>query len=115
MEGEAIMAQPEHVVVFITAPSKDVGRKVAEGLLERKLAACINIVASVNSLYNWQGKPADDEECLLIVKTRAAVFEDRFVPAVKNLHPYEVPEIIALPIVMGSKSYLDWIDAETTD
>jgi periplasmic divalent cation tolerance protein len=104
----------QYLVALVTVPSKEVGRKVAHVLLEKKLAACINIVPSVNSLYNWQGKPADDEECLLFIKTKASIFESEFVPAVKSVHPYDVPEIIALPIVMGSKSYLDWIESETT-
>jgi len=104
----------QYIVVLITVPSKEVGRKVSEALLEKKLAACVNIVPAINSLYNWQGKPQDDEECLLLVKTRASIFEEQFVPAVRSVHPYEVPEIIALPIIMGLRSYLDWIKAETT-
>lgn len=102
----------KHIVVLITVPSKDVGTKIANTLLEKKLAACINITSSVNSLYNWEGKTANDEEFLLIVKTKAAIFEDKFIPAIKAVHPYDVPEIIALPIIMGSKGYLDWIDQE---
>ena len=87
--------------------------QVADTLLEKKLAACVNIVPSINSIYRWQGQNQKDEELLLVAKTRAELFEDLFVPAVRALHPYEVPEVIALPIVLGSQSYLDWIGQET--
>lgn len=103
----------DYIVVLITVPSKDVANKISDLLLEKKLAACANIVSSINSLYTWQGKMNDDEEALMIVKTRANLFEREFIDAVKSVHPYDVPEIIALPIIMGSKSYLDWIGAET--
>lgn len=104
----------KYIVVFITAPSEDSGRQIAKALLEKKLAACVNIVAPVNSLYIWQGEIHDDEEVLLIVKTRAGLFEDELIPAVKAVHPYDVPEIIALPVLLGDLGYLDWIEAETT-
>jgi periplasmic divalent cation tolerance protein len=104
---------PKHIVVLITAPSPEVATEIAGMLLEKKLAACVNIVPAVSSLYLWQGRPVTDQEILLVVKSRAELFEGELVPAVLAAHPYEVPEIIALPIVMGSKSYLDWIDAET--
>ncbi len=103
------------VVVLITTPSKDVGKKIAGVLLEQKLAACVNIISPVNSLYFWEGQTHDDEEALLIVKTQASLFADRLIPAVKAIHPYELPEIIALPIVMGLDGYLDWIGEVTSD
>jgi periplasmic divalent cation tolerance protein len=102
------------IVVLITAPSDDVGKQIAETLLEKKLAACVNIMAPINSLYVWQGETCDDEEVLLIVKSRAELFEDKLVPAVKAVHPYDVPEIIALPVLLGDQDYLDWIETETT-
>ncbi|HEX9028846.1 MAG TPA: divalent-cation tolerance protein CutA, partial [Anaerolineales bacterium] len=82
-------------------------------LLEQKLAACVNILPQLRSLYIWQGQIHDDEEAMLLVKTRAELFETQLIPAVKMVHPYEVPEIIALPVQAGSKDYLDWIDAVT--
>ncbi len=103
-----------HIVVFITAPSTEVGEQIAEALLAAKLAACVNIVPAIHSLYTWQGETHNDAEVLCIAKTTAAAFEGNFIPAVKAVHPYEVPEIIALPIVMGSPAYLNWIDAEVT-
>lgn len=104
----------KHLVVLITAPSHEVGKAVASVLIEKRLAACVNITGAINSLYFWEGKVEDDEEVLLIAKTRADIFDDKFVPAVIDAHPYDVPEIIALPIVSGSKDYLDWIDDEVT-
>ena len=97
------------IVVLITAPSKEVARGIARRLLEDKLAACVNILPAINSLYVWEGELQDDEEVLLIVKSRSEVFEKGLVPAVQSIHPYEVPEIIAIPVVMGLQSYLDWI------
>jgi periplasmic divalent cation tolerance protein len=103
----------KHIVVLITVPSKDIAEKIASALLEQNLAACVNIAAPIHSLYTWENKICEDEEMLLIIKSRAELFENRLVPAVQAAHPYEVPEIIALPILMGSKSYLDWIDGST--
>ncbi|RPI34673.1 MAG: divalent-cation tolerance protein CutA [Chloroflexota bacterium] len=102
-----------HILVLITAPSREVGDEIASALVSKKLAACVNTLPQINSLYTWEGKINNDEEVLLLVKTRTELFEDRLIPAVKAIHPYQVPEIIAIPILMGSQSYLDWIDAET--
>jgi len=102
------------IVALITAPSREVGRQIANTLLEKNLAACVNIISPVNSLYIWKGETCDDEEILLIVKSRVELFEKGIIPTVQEIHPYEVPEIIALPILMGEQNYLDWIEAETS-
>ncbi len=102
------------IIVLITVPTSQVGEEIARMLLERKLAACINLLPGMSSLFTWKGKIEQEQECLMLVKTRTRLFEDRFLPAVKAIHPYEVPEIIALPILMGLESYLNWIDEETT-
>jgi periplasmic divalent cation tolerance protein len=101
-----------YVVVLITVPSTEVGRQVARALLDQRLAACVNLVPGVNSLYVWDGQLQDDEEVLLVVKTRSELFT-RLVPAVRAVHPYTVPEIIALPVLAGSRDYLDWIEDAT--
>ena len=101
------------IVVFITAPSREAAQKIASGLLEKKLAACVNILPAIQSIYSWQGTVQVDDEVLLIVKSRAALFDEKLVPAVQDMHPYDVPEIIALPVIMGSQSYLDWVGVET--
>jgi periplasmic divalent cation tolerance protein len=103
----------QHILVLITVPSVEVGKEIADHLLAERLAACVNILPSVHSHYLWQGEQASDEEVLLLVKSRVELFQERLVPAVKALHPYEVPEIIALPLVMGSTDYLGWIDEVT--
>jgi periplasmic divalent cation tolerance protein len=99
----------ECIVVLVTVPSREVGRDVAHALLEQRLAACVNVVPSVVSFYTWEGELCSDEEVLLAIKTTGAAF-DRLAAAVRAVHPYDVPEIIALPIVAGSADYLDWID-----
>lgn len=104
----------QFIVVLITAPSQEVGEQIAAALLEARLAACVNILPAVQSIYAWKGAVQNDQEVLLLVKTRLALFAERLVPAIKAIHPYEVPEIIALPVLSGSQDYLDWIAAETT-
>ncbi len=104
----------DYVVVLITVPSSEVGERIAASLLEKRLAACVNILPGVTSIYTWKGAVQKDQELLLVVKTRLELFQARLVPAVKAIHPYDVPEIIALPLMMGSQEYLDWIAAETS-
>ena len=103
----------EYIIVLITIPSKEVGEKIANTLLDKKLAACVNMMAPILSLYTWEEKITCDDEVLLIVKSRADLFESDLIPVVQAEHPYDVPEIIALPILMGSASYLAWIDDVT--
>jgi periplasmic divalent cation tolerance protein len=103
----------QYVVVLITAPSTEVAQQIAAALVEQRLAACVNQLTPIQSQFIWQGKVNNEEEVLLMVKTRADLFKEQLIPAVLAVHPYEVPEIIALPIVMGLDSYLDWI-AEVT-
>ena len=99
------------VVVYVTCPA-DNAVELAKALVEAGVVACANIVPSVRSIYRWQGKLCDEEEALLIVKTRAARFE-ALRQRVVELHPYEVPEVIALPIVAGHGPYLAWLRAST--
>ena len=106
--------QDEFVLVLITAPTQEVGVQIANELIEQKLAACVNTITHINSLFSWDGKVSAEQEVLLLVKSRASLFEEGLVPVVLEIHPYEVPEIIALPILMGSQKYLDWIAEETS-
>jgi len=106
------MAESGFVVILITAGSYEEARKIADTLVSRRKAACVNIVPGVDSLFWWQGKVESAEESLLLVKTRAELFPE-VVALVKAAHSYEVPEIIALPIIDGSADYLDWIGKET--
>ena len=102
------------IVVLVTTPSKKVGQQIAKDLLEKNLAACINIISPIESFYTWQGETCDDEETLLIIKSRAELFEHQLIPAIQRIHPYEVPEIIALPIIMGLGDYLNWVEEMTS-
>lgn len=101
------------VVVLVTAPSPESGRQIARRLVEQKLAACVNLIAPVRSIYTWQGAVQEDEETLLVIKTRAELVERQLIPAIRAEHPYQVPEILALPVAAGSADYLRWI-AEVT-
>jgi|PlaIllAssembly_1097288.scaffolds.fasta_scaffold569328_2 periplasmic divalent cation tolerance protein len=107
------MMQNQYVVVLVTAPTKSLAEQIAKTLLDQDLIACANLMAPVQSCYTWQGETKADEEVLMLLKTRADLFSDKLVPAIQALHPYEVAEIIALPILMGAPDYLDWIDEVT--
>jgi len=101
----------ERIVVLITAGSVEEGKKIASALVGEGLAACVNIVPQVNSIYRWAGEVREDQEVLLIAKSRKEIFE-RLAKRVKELHSYDVPEVIALPIAVGDEDYLAWIDKE---
>lgn len=103
----------EYIIVLITTPNQEISEMIANTLLEKKLAACVNLVGSILSFYTWEGDINRDKEMLLIVKSRAELFESELIPAVQAVHPYDEPEIIALPILMGSANYLSWIDDVT--
>lgn len=105
--------QNDLILVLITAPSVEVAEQLARQLLQERLAACVNLIGSVHSLYWWEGEIQSDAETLLIVKTRRTGFEERFIPFVKAHHPYQVPEILAVPILTGNNQYLQWVMHET--
>ncbi len=96
------------VVIFITSGSNEEANRLARTLVEEKLAACVNILPGVESLYWWKGKIESSKEWMLVVKTQGKMVR-RVVKRVKEIHSYEVPEIIALPIVEGNRDYLKWI------
>lgn len=100
----------DYILVLITVPTEESAKKVASHLLEQKLAACVNIIPGLTSLFWWKGNINDDQEMLLIAKTHQSLFAEKLIPAVRQVHPYDVPEIIALPILMGNTDYLKWIE-----
>lgn len=106
------MAESGYIVVLITAGSHEEAHRIADALVSQRKAACVNIVPQVNSLFWWEDKIEEDRESLLLVKTRAELFPE-VVNVVKAVHSYEVPEIIALPIVEGNPEYLAWLEKET--
>lgn len=101
-----------YCVVLITAPDAEAADKLSSRLVESKLAACVNQLNGLKSRYWWEGKVETAKESLLIVKTRGALVSE-LIQLVKTIHPYSVPEIIALPIADGHASYLDWLGANT--
>jgi len=109
--GRGYMEEQDKVVVLITTGTEEEANKIASVLLNQRKAACVNIASRINSLFWWQDKLDSAEESLLIIKTKASQL-DEIVRLVKELHSYEVPEIIALPIIGGSQDYLEWIDGE---
>ena len=102
----------EYVIVFVTAPTGDDGRKIARALVREKLAACVNILPGIRSIYTWEGEVCEDDEVLLIIKTRTEIF-GALSAVVKEVHPYDVPEVIAVPLTAGAADYLNWIDQVT--
>ena len=101
------------ISVLVTCPNTKVGEKIGRTLVDERLAACVNILPGLTSIYRWQGKVCRDAEILLLIKThrtRLPALNRR----VKSLHPYSVPEIIALPILGGSAPYLSWVRDSTT-
>ncbi|XP_044286963.1 protein CutA [Varanus komodoensis] len=96
---------------FVTCPSQTVAREIARALVEKRLAACVNIVPQITSIYEWKGKIEEDSEVLLMIKTRTSRIS-ALADFVRSVHPYEVAEVIAVPIQDGNPPYLKWV-AET--
>lgn len=105
------MKGKDYLVVFITTANPMEAQRIAHILVSGRKAACVNIIPQVHSRFWWQGKIDSADEALLIVKTRASLL-DELIRLVKENHSYEVPEVIALPIVAGNEDYLKWIDEE---
>jgi periplasmic divalent cation tolerance protein len=106
------MENDQNIVIFITTGTDGEARRVAEVLLEQRKAACINIVPTVTSLFWWKDRIESDQESLLIVKSKASLL-DEIVSLVKGVHSYDVPEVIASPIIGGNPDYLNWIGQQT--
>ena len=102
----------QYIVVFVTCGSEEEALKIARSLVEEGLAACVNLVSPVRSIYRWEGKIWDEKEWLLVIKTQKERFED-LEKKVKALHSYSVPEVIGVPIVEGSSAYLNWLEEVT--
>ena len=106
--------EPEVRVVLVTAPDLETGARLARALVEERLAACVNVVPGVRSIYRYEGVIHDDAEVLLIAKTVSDRTE-ALTKRVNALHPYDMPEVLALPALAGSRPYLDWVRAESSD
>eukprot|EP00238_Polyblepharides_amylifera_P000320 CAMPEP_0196574184 /NCGR_PEP_ID=MMETSP1081-20130531/3954_1 /TAXON_ID=36882 /ORGANISM="Pyramimonas amylifera, Strain CCMP720" /LENGTH=111 /DNA_ID=CAMNT_0041892131 /DNA_START=191 /DNA_END=526 /DNA_ORIENTATION=+ len=103
---------PATTAVYVTVPDKETGKKIASALLESRLAACVNIIPGVESMYWWDGAVQTDSELLLMIKTRQALVSD-LAAKVQEVHPYDTPEVIAVPITSGSAEYIRWLVEST--
>lgn len=108
------MPTDNYIIVLTSCNSSEIASSIADSLVSSKLAACVNIVNGVESVYHWQGKIERDKEILLIIKTRQSLFS-QVEQVIQELHDYELPEIIAVPIEAGEKNYLNWIQSATLD
>ncbi len=100
------------LIVLCSCPDEAVAERIASTLVEERLAACVNRIPGITSTYRWQAKVQHEHECLLLIKTRSERF-DAVRERIVELHPYELPEVIAVDIVLGHAPYLAWIEAET--
>ena len=98
----------DKVVILVTAANKKECRKIARHLVEAKLAACVNITQTIESIYRWEGKIVQDQEYQLFIKSTRELFPE-IEAAISKLHSYQTPEIICLPIIEGSRNYLQWV------
>jgi periplasmic divalent cation tolerance protein len=113
MEREGIAAKEMRLnLVYITTRDKEEARKIGKELVESRLAACINIIDNMNSMYWWEGKVQDDSESILIAKTKESLVPE-LIDKVKSRHSYECPCIVSLPLLEGNKEYLEWVEKET--
>jgi periplasmic divalent cation tolerance protein len=110
--GAAGAAAERAMLVLVTAPTAERAAELARSLVSERLAACGNVVPGIRSIYRWEGVVQDEPEALLLLKTTAGRFE-QLRDRVLALHPYQVPEVVALPIEAGSRAYLEWITQET--
>ncbi|RMD70190.1 MAG: divalent-cation tolerance protein CutA [Gammaproteobacteria bacterium] len=101
------------LLVFNTCPDEDTARRIARTLVEQRLAACVNILPGLSSIYAWKGDIEEGEECLLLIKTREEAY-GALEKTLQSLHPYELPEIVAVPIAKGLPPYLQWIQESTS-
>lgn len=101
------------ILVYIPCPTPDAARQIAQTAVQEKLAACANILAPVQSVYMWEGALQESEETVCLLKTQAALFS-RLRQRVEELHPYDVPCIISIPVEQGNAPFLQWVVEETT-
>ena len=104
-------AMTHYIVVLVTATSKTEAEKITKALLKKRLAACVNIIPGLHSFFHWKGKIEKANEFLLVIKTQKSLFK-KLEKEIKVNHKYSVPEVIALPVLDGSKDYLSWLGSE---
>ena len=108
---ETKIMKEEYLQIITTAEKKEEAERIAEVLLERRLAGCIQIIGPITSRYWWKDKIEKTEECLSLIKTKKNLYAE-VEKSIRKIHPYKTPEIISMPVVIGSKDYLKWLDDE---
>ncbi len=108
------LAKTEIIIIFITVPDIKTAEEISAVLVKKKLAACVNTIPGLTSVYMWQDEVCKDDEMLLQVKSVPEKF-DLICTEVKSIHPYDLPEIIAIPVILGFQPYLDWVKNETNN
>lgn len=103
----------EFIVIYCTVPNKKEGKLIAKALVEKKLAACVSIIDKVDSIFSWDGELCEENEALMVIKTRKDLFT-KIQVRIQDMHSYNVPEIIAIPIVEADETYLKWLEHETS-
>ncbi|XP_017872587.1 PREDICTED: protein CutA homolog [Drosophila arizonae] len=114
MDSDPVYVAGSSSVAFVTTPDKESAKKLAHGIIQRKLAACVNIIPQIESIYMWEGKVNEDNEYLMMIKTRTTRI-DELSKFVRENHPYSVAEVISLPIQAGNPPYLNWISQTVPD
>jgi periplasmic divalent cation tolerance protein len=105
-------AAKEPLIVFTNLPDRATALELARKLVEQRVAACVNVLGEISSVYRWKGEVTSEKEVAILIKTTSVRF-DELATAIKSMHPYELPEIIAVPVAYGLPAYLDWVAAET--
>ena len=109
-----ISMKNKEIIVFSTSPDEEQGRAMAKTLVSKRLAACVNVIPRVTSIYRWDDQVQEDSECLLIIKSTGNQIEG-LTDQIEKLHPYELPEVLAVPITGGLPAYLDWVTNSVLD
>lgn len=108
------VAKSEIIIVFVTVPGLREGSRISKAILTSRLAACVNVIPGVQSIYKWKGKIVQEKEAMLVLKTTRLRYR-KLEQKIKELHPYEVPEVIAIPLICGSPQYVEWVTREVAN
>jgi len=108
------IAKSEIIVVFVTVPGLKEGSRISRAVLTSRLAACVNVIPGIQSMYQWKGKIVQEKEAMLVIKTTRLRYR-KLEEKIKELHSYEVPEVIAIPLICGSSQYIEWVTKEVAN
>lgn len=102
------------IIVFVTVPGLREGSRISRAILTSRLAACVNVIPGIQSIYKWKGKIVQEKEAMLVLKTTRVLYR-KLERKIRELHPYEVPEVIAIPLICGSSQYVEWVAREVAN